>query len=115
MFSIHPFRALRPIPELAAEVSSLPYDVMNRDEAFKMAEGKPNSYLRVTRAEIELPGADPHSKEVYEHAKQNLKKMEKDGVIFQDEKPCFYVYRIFAWQGSGHRPDLGLRLDPLYS
>ena len=93
MFSIHPFRALRPIPELAAEVSSLPYDVMNRDEALKMAEGKPNSYLRVTRAEIELPGADPHSKEVYEHAKQNLKKMEKDGVIFQDEKPCFYVYR----------------------
>jgi len=93
MFSIHPFRALRPKPELAAEISSLPYDVMNRDEAAKMAEGKPYSYLRVTRSEIELPEADPHSKEVYEHAKANLKKMEKEGVIFQEEKPCFYAYR----------------------
>jgi uncharacterized protein (DUF1015 family) len=93
MFSIHPFRALRPKPELAAEISSLPYDVMNRDEAAKMAEGKPYSYLRVTRSEIELPEADPHSKEVYEHAKLNLKKMVKQGVIFQEKKPCFYVYR----------------------
>ena len=93
MFSIHPFRALRPKPELAAEVSSLPYDVMNRDEAAKMAEGKPHSYLRITRSEIELPGASPHSKEVYEHAKLNLKKMEKEGAIFQEQKPCFYVYR----------------------
>ena len=93
MFSIYPFRALRPKPELAAEVSSLPYDVMNREEAAKMAEGKPHSYLRVTRAEIELPAKDPHSKEVYEHAKHNLRKMEKDGIIFREEKPSFYVYR----------------------
>jgi uncharacterized protein (DUF1015 family) len=94
MFSIYPFRALRPKPELAAEVSSLPYDVMNREEAAKMAEGKSNSYLRVTRAEIELPETtDPHSKEVYDHAKQNLKRMEREGVIFQEEKPRFYVYR----------------------
>ncbi|MCL2206624.1 MAG: DUF1015 family protein [Fibromonadales bacterium] len=93
MFSIHPFRALRPKPELAAEISSLPYDVMNGEEAAKMANGKPYSYLRVTRSEIELPEADPHSKEVYEHAKLNLKKMEREGVIFQEETPCFYVYR----------------------
>jgi uncharacterized protein (DUF1015 family) len=66
---------------------------MNSEEAAKMAEGKPNSYLRVTRSEIELPGADPHSKEVYEHAKLNLKRMERDGVIFQDKDPYFYVYR----------------------
>jgi uncharacterized protein (DUF1015 family) len=93
MFSIHPFRALRPKPELAAEISSLPYDVMNREEATKMAEGKPYSYLRVTRSEIELPKVNPHNKEVYEHAKTNLKKMEREGVIFQEKKPCFYVYR----------------------
>jgi len=93
MFSIHPFRALRPKPELAAEVSSLPYDVMNREEAFQMAEGKPNSYLRVTRAEIELPKEDPHSEAVYEHARLNLKRMEREGVVFQDAEPYFYVYR----------------------
>jgi uncharacterized protein (DUF1015 family) len=66
---------------------------MNRVEAAKMAEGKPNSYLRITRAEIELPGADPHSKEVYDHAKLNLKRIEREGVVFQDKEPCFYVYR----------------------
>jgi uncharacterized protein (DUF1015 family) len=67
---------------------------MNREEAAKMAEGKPNSYLRVTRAEIELPETtDPHSKEVYDHAKQNLKRMEREGVVFQENKPCFYIYR----------------------
>jgi len=104
MFSIHPFRALRPKPELAAEVSSLPYDVMNREEAAKMAEGKPNSYLRVTRSEIELPKADPHSEEVYEHAKLNLKRMEREGVVFQEEEPCFYVYR----QTMGGREQYGL-------
>jgi len=93
MFSIHPFKALRPQAELAAEISSLPYDVMNRDEATKMAEGKPNSYLRVTRSEIELPGEDPHSKAVYDHAKQNLKKMEQEGVVLLEKEPCFYVYR----------------------
>jgi len=58
-----------------------------------MAEGKQYSYLRVTRSEIELPDADPHSKEVYEHARLNLKKMEREGVIFQEKDPCFYVYR----------------------
>jgi uncharacterized protein (DUF1015 family) len=93
MFSIHPFRALRPKPELAAEVSSLPYDVMNRAEAAKMAEGKPYSYLRVTRSEIELPETAPHSEAVYERAKHNLKKMETEGVIFVEKEPCFYVYR----------------------
>ncbi|MDR3002530.1 MAG: DUF1015 family protein [Fibromonadaceae bacterium] len=93
MFSIHPFRALRPKPELVADISSLPYDVMNRDEAAKMAEGKPYSYLRITRSEIELPEIEPYSEEVYERAKLNLKKMEREGIVFQEEEPCFYVYR----------------------
>jgi uncharacterized protein (DUF1015 family) len=66
---------------------------MNRAEATQMAEGKPYSYLRVTRSEIELPEVNPHSQDVYERAKLNLKKMEREGIVFQEKDPCFYVYR----------------------
>jgi uncharacterized protein (DUF1015 family) len=37
---IRPFRALRPQPERAQEVASVPYDVVNTDEARALAEGK---------------------------------------------------------------------------
>lgn len=93
MAAIYPFKALRPRPELAAGVSALPYDVMNRAEATEMAKELPHSYLRVTRSEIELPGVDDHDPKVYAHARANLDKMEKDGVIFHEDKDCFYVYR----------------------
>lgn len=93
MAAIYPFKALRPRPELAAGVSALPYDVMNRSEAAEMAQGLAHSYLRVTRSEIELPDVDAYDPKVYAHARENLDKMEKDGVIFHEDKDCFYVYR----------------------
>ena len=93
MAAIYPFKALRPRPELAAGVSALPYDVMNRAEAAEMAQGLPHSYLRVTRSELELPELDAYDPQVYAHARANLNRMEKEGVIFKEEKDCFYVYR----------------------
>ena len=60
MASIHPFRALRPAPAVAASVSSVPYDVVSTEEARGLAAGNPLSFLHVTRAEIDLPAdADP--------------------------------------------------------
>jgi uncharacterized protein (DUF1015 family) len=94
MLRIHAFKAIRPEPELAAKVSSLPYDVMNREEAAKMAEGNPYSMLRVTRSEIELPQVtDVHAPEVYAHARKVLDRLEKEGTLLQDEQSCLYVYR----------------------
>ena len=92
---IYPFKALRPVrPEEAKNISALPYDVMNRDEAVQMAENLPHSYLRVTRAELELPPEiDPHDPSVYAHAKKNLEGMIADGIIAHEEKECLYVYR----------------------
>lgn len=93
MARIRPFRALRPQQHLAAEVASLPYDVMNSAEAKEMAQGKPNSFLHVSRAEIDLPeGTDIHSQAVYEKAKENFEALIRNGVLFQDEKPCYYIY-----------------------
>lgn len=93
MALIKPFEAVRPQPNLAIEVSSLPYDVMNTAEARKMAEGNPKSFLHVSRAEIDFPeGVDEHSQEVYDKARDNFYGMMEDGVLFQDAYPFFYIY-----------------------
>ena len=89
-----PFKALRPTEEYASRVAALPYDVMNSEEAREMVKGNPYSFLHVDKAEIDLEkGVDLYSDEVYKKAKENLIALEKDGIMKQDEKKCFYIYR----------------------
>ena len=79
MAVIRPFKALRPTKEKAQVVASVPYDVVNREEAKHFAEGNPLSYLHITRSEIDLPEVkDVYSKEVYQKAKQNLDRIIKE-------------------------------------
>ncbi len=95
MAVIRPFKALRPTEEKAQLVASVPYDVVNREEAKKFAEGNPLSYLHITRSEIDLPDVkDVYSKEVYLKAKENLDKIIKQAPLKIDEKPHFYLYRL---------------------
>ena len=95
MAVVRPFKGVRPKDQkMAEEMISLPYDVMNRKEAKEMAEGKPHSFLRIVRSEIELPDSvDSYSKEVYLKAKDVLDKWRQEGILITDEKPCFYIYR----------------------
>lgn len=87
------FKALRPTAELASKVAALPYDVMNSDEARRMAFGNPYSFLHVDKAEIDLPkSVDIYDDRVYEQAKINLSKLVSADVLKQDEAPCLYVY-----------------------
>lgn len=100
MAQIKPFRALRPHNEYAAQVASRPYDVLNSDEARKEAGDNFLSFLHVTKSEIDFPaGIDIHSEQVYEKAKENLQKLIQKKILFQDEKPCYYIYEL-AWKGS---------------
>jgi uncharacterized protein (DUF1015 family) len=86
-------------------VACVPYDVVNRDEAAALAEGNPDSLLRVDRAEIEMPeGIDPHGEEVYARAKANLLRLERDGVLLREPSPCLYLYR----QTMGQHSQIGL-------
>jgi uncharacterized protein (DUF1015 family) len=95
MASIHPFRALRPAPDKAAAVSSVPYDVVSTDEARQLAAGNPLSFLRVTRSELDLsPDIDPYSPEVYERAKQNLASLRAQAPLEVDQEPSLYFYRL---------------------
>ena len=94
MAKIIPFKGLRPKQELAAEVATLPYDVVNEAEA-RAFRSLPNNFYHVTRAEIDLSeGIDVHSTQVYEKAKENLDCMMAERVMLQDGDPCYYIYQL---------------------
>ncbi|MER3498313.1 MAG: DUF1015 domain-containing protein [Chitinophagaceae bacterium] len=95
MAVIKPFKALRPKPKLAAAIASPPYDVLNSEEARENAKNNPHSFLHVTKSEIDLPATvDIHSNEVYEKAKENLQHFISREILFQDEKPAYYIYQL---------------------
>jgi len=93
MAVIKPFKGLRPPREIVADLACLPYDVMNSEEAARMAEGKENSLLHITRAEIDCPpGTDIHSEEVYLKSVENFKKFRQKEWLTQDADPKYYIY-----------------------
>ncbi len=95
MAIIKPFQALRPQPALAKEVAARPYDVLNAKEAAEEAAGNPHSFYHVSKSEIDLPaGTDTHSAPVYAKAAENLRKMQEDGTLFQEESPAYYIYKL---------------------
>jgi uncharacterized protein (DUF1015 family) len=95
MATIVPFTALRPQAQYAKQVASQPYDVLNSKEAKREARGNPNSFLHITKAEIDLPeDTDVHAKEVYEKAKDNLDAFIQREVLFRENKPCYYIYQL---------------------
>jgi len=94
MATVRPFMGIRPKKELASEVASLPYDVMNREEAKKMAEGNPKSFLHIVRSEIDMADSvDIHHDSVYDKARENLDKFIDEKTIVQDQEPRLYIYR----------------------
>ena len=89
------FQALRPTPEKASRVASLPYDVVSREEAYALGKSNPDSFLHVERAEIDCPKEmDMYDEAVYKKAEENLQKMIKEGTLVEDKKRCFYIYEL---------------------
>jgi uncharacterized protein (DUF1015 family) len=94
MVDVRPFRALRPAVGAAERLVSPPYDVVDVEEARAYAGGDPDSFLRVTRPEIDLPdGTDPYSDAVYELGRRNLDDLVARGILRRDARPTFSVYR----------------------
>ncbi|GAM08129.1 hypothetical protein OR1_00400 [Geobacter sp. OR-1] len=94
MAKIKPFRAVRPVKNLASRVAAPPYDVMDAAEAREMAAGEPDSFLHISRPEIDLaPDIDHYSEAVYVRGRENLAELMNRGVLFQDKSDCYYVYR----------------------
>lgn len=105
MAIVRPFRAIRPAKDYADKVISLPYDVMNREEAAKMAEGNPSSFLHICRSEIDLPQVEnPYSEQVYAKARKNIDDFLISEILIRDEKPLLYIYK----QIMDGRPQVGI-------
>ncbi len=92
---IRPFRGLRPAPAHARDIVAPPYDVLTTEEARQRAEGRPDSFLHISKPEIDLPpGTDPYSAPVYEKGRANFQRMIEQGVLVQDDAPSYYFYRL---------------------
>jgi uncharacterized protein (DUF1015 family) len=95
MANIRPFKALRPQPDKAAAVAAPPYDVLNSAEAAAQAAGNADSFLHITKAEIDCPEiTDTHHKLVYEKAKTNLQNFMQRGVLLRENSNCYYIYEL---------------------
>ncbi len=95
MVTISPFKALRPEAQHAKEVASRPYDVLSSKEARIEAQGNPNSFLHITKSEIDLADdTDVHSQAVYDKAKENLDAFISRNILFRENKDCYYIYRL---------------------
>ena len=95
MAIISPFKALRPNVEFAKEVASPPYDVLSSEEARALAKDQPNSFLHVTKSEIDMPvGLSIYDTSVYEKAKTNLKMFLEKCILIMENKPCYYIYEL---------------------
>ncbi|MDR1065952.1 MAG: DUF1015 family protein [Clostridiales bacterium] len=93
MAAIHPFKAIRPAKEFAAQVAAPPYDVMNVNEAREMTKDNPLSFLRVDKAELEFDEA-PDDDSVYAKARENLDRLIERRALTQDASPMLYIYRL---------------------
>jgi uncharacterized protein (DUF1015 family) len=95
MSTIVPFQALRPAPELASQVASKPYDVLNSHEAREETADNQYSFLHITKSEVDLPlNVDTHSQEAYDKAKENLQSFIEQGILIEENKPCYYIYQL---------------------
>ena len=102
---LNPFEAIRPVPQLAARVAAVPYDVVNRAEAMELARGNPSSFLHVGRSDIDLPDdTDPHAPEIYTRAREALDGFIQQGTLLRDPQRALYLYR----QIMGGRAQTGL-------
>ncbi len=102
---IRAFQGLIPRADLAAELASPPYDVLNTAEARTIIAAQPHSFLRVVRSEATMPeGVDPYSQEVYEQARKNFEQLQKDGELVRETAPQIYLYR----QIMGDHAQMGL-------
>ena len=94
-----PFPCIRPVPEHAADVAALPYDVFDRSEAAAYAEAHPLSFLNIDRPETQFgPEQDMYAPEVYRRGAELLRRRIDDGVYIEDGNRAYYIYEL-SWQG----------------
>lgn len=89
-----PFPALRPPVELASQIASPPYDVIDSEEARRLASGNPRSFLHINKPEIDLPeSTDLYSDAVYAKAAESFQHFQSNGWLRRENTVQYYLYR----------------------
>jgi len=94
MVKVYPFAAVRPTRDSAPAIAAVPYDVVTADEVREITKKNPQSFLRVSRSDAELPGISPYDERVYRQARKNFAALMADGRMKQDPSPSMYLYRV---------------------
>lgn len=93
MAKITPLRFARPPKEIVKKVASYPYDIIGTEEAARLVAGNPESFLRITKSQVDLPPeTDQYSTQVYDLARERLCEFIRRGILVRDSKPGFYLY-----------------------
>ncbi len=93
MADIRPFRAYRPRYGLESQIAALPYDVYNREEAKRVVQDNPLSFLAIDRAETQFEDSvSTYDECVYKKARELLDAAIEEGRFVKDAKPCYYLY-----------------------
>jgi uncharacterized protein (DUF1015 family) len=80
---------------MAAEVIAPPYDVINTEEASDLVKGRPNSFLHISKPEIDLePDVAYNDPRVYQKGRENLDQMIKDEILIEDHTEMLYLYEM---------------------
>ena len=88
---IKPFAGIRPPRDIADQVASRPYDVLNSVEAKNEAGEK--SLLHIIKPEIDFdPIIDEHSPAAYDKAVENFNLWQERGWLVPDDKEMYYIY-----------------------
>ncbi len=94
MVRIFRFAGVRPERSAAQNIAAVPYDVVTAEEARAIIARNPESFLRVSRPDAELPDISPSDDRIYDRARDNLLALESDGRLSKDPDPGLYVYRV---------------------
>ncbi|NLK28417.1 MAG: DUF1015 domain-containing protein [Clostridiales bacterium] len=101
MALVKPFPCIRPRQDLAHRIAALPYDVYNRQEAKEETLREPYSFLKIDRAETQLPNeVDIYDPKVYEKAKELLDEMISNESFITDTEECYYIYQLIMQERS---------------
>ncbi len=94
MVTIYRFSGMRPDRLAAPAIAAVPYDVVTADEARAIIAKNPETFLRVSRADAELPDLSPYDERVYQRAHDNFIALEASGRMKKDPEPGMYLYRV---------------------
>jgi uncharacterized protein (DUF1015 family) len=94
LVKVYRFAGVRPGRTTAQEIAAVPYDVVTADEARAIIAKRPQSFLRVSRPDAEMPDLPAHDARVYQRARENFDALLAEGLMQKDTSPGMYLYRV---------------------